>query len=234
MVNAYAKTHGLSLVELMISLLLASIITSAAIGMLITDSQTSRFQINNASSHTSGRFAFDFLLADLRKAGYSDKTKVSIPVDGVDDLNDTLRIYYDATLVGNRDCVGNPIIAADPTLNEVVNEYKVVAVDNQQILTCNDQPLMAGVDGFQVMFGIDLNDNGTPDVYVKPGAQQAQDAVVTVQVAMLVATQEQGGEIVAQNYQLLDASAGPFNDGKGRTLFTTTERIRNINMDAVL
>lgn len=232
---------GLSLIELMIAMLLASIITSAAIAMLVTDSQTSRFQINQTSAHTSGRFAFDFILADLRKAGYSSKTVITQAVEGDNNIalnnSDVLRIRYDAALAQNRDCVGNAIVSADPAHNAVVNEYRIEQIGDDHVLTCNGNPLMTGVDGFQVLFGVDSNaadTNDSPDSYVCPGAQQPTDKIVTVQIAMLIATLERGGENVEQQYQLLDEDTGVLLDGRGRTLFTTTERIRNVNLENAL
>lgn len=233
------QAQGLSLVELMIAMLLASMISAAAISMLVTDSQTSRFQINHTTSHNSGRFAFDFILADLRKAGYKENVTITTPsVTGLNsdnaNISDELIIRYDASLVGNIDCVGNPIVIIDPAQNVVTNEYKVVLIDGESVLTCNDQPLMAGVEGFQVLFGIDNDYNNAPERYVRPGTGQANDNVSVVQIAMLVATREQGGETVPRSYQLLDVNTGEITDARGRTLFTVTERIRNINLDAVL
>lgn len=230
--------RGLSLVELMISMLLASILVSAAIAMLVTDSQTSRFQINQTSMHTSGRFAFDFLLADLRRAGYSDRTPIDVAVEGVNGAgtdSDELTIRYDGALTQNLDCAGNALVGA-PGANPAVNVYRIDVDDNgRNVLTCNNVPMMVGVDGFQVLFGVDASPfSGLPDLYVQPGAVSAGQRVVTVQVAMLIATLEQGGERVSQQYPLLDVTAGPFDDARGRTLFTTTERVRNRSMDDVL
>lgn len=235
--NKHTTQFGLSLVELMISMALASIIAAAAIAMLVSDAQSSRFQLNKVASHTSGRFAFDFVLADLRRAGYSDKTKITDAVGGVKSesfaVSDQLEIRYDAALVENQDCVGNPIVAT-PTNNQVVNTYRVQTVDGVNVLMCNDNPLMAGVDGFQVLFGVDTDNNGTPETYVEPGDQPAGADVVTVQIAMLVAAQERDGENIEQQYQLLNVNSGPMNDRRARTLFTATERIRNINTDEIL
>lgn len=228
---------GLSLVELMISMALASIIAAAAIAMLVSDAQSSRFQLNKVASHTSGRFAFDFVLADLRRAGYSGKTKITEAVGGENSatfaVSDKLEIRYDAALVGNRDCVGNPIDAT-LTPNQVVNTYSVQKINGVNFLMCNANPLMAGVDGFQVLFGVDNDNSGTIDTYVGPGQQSAGADVVTVQVAMLVAAQERAGGNLAQRYQLLNVNSGPMNDGRARTLFTATEPIRNINPDESL
>lgn len=230
------RQSGLSLIELMISMLLASIITAAAIAMLVSDSQTSRFQINQTSAHTSGRFAFDFLLADLRRAGYSKATSIDVAVEGVNGAgtnNDELTIRYDALASNNRDCVGNALVGP-ANENPAINVYRIENLAGRNTLTCNGRPVMRGVDGFQVLFGVDQDLNGTLDHYVPPDAVVAGQHVVTVQVAMLVTTLEQGGENVAQQFQLLDVSSDTFTDGRGRTLFTTTERIRNNNPDEVL
>lgn len=224
---------GLSLIELMISVLLAAIISTASIAMLMSDSQTSRFQIGQAATHNSGRFAFDFILDDLRKAGYSDSAAIANPVDGMNSLvaseSDQLSISYESTLSGGRDCVGNPMPGV------VINTYKIkLEDDGEHVLECNKKPLMYGVDGFQVLFGINPSGGDVPTTYVPPGSQAASDRIVTVKIAMLVSTKEEVGVHVAHSYQLLDVNTGPLADGKGRTLFTTTERIRNNNLDVVL
>lgn len=227
---------GFSLVELMIAMALASIIAAGAITMLVSDAQTSRLQINHVAAYTSGRFAFDFILADLRKAGYTNRAKVTQIVSGANAdgfaESDVLRIRYDASLVGNRDCVGNPISVVNPALNVVTNEYRVQNIDGVNVLTCNNSLLMPGVDGFQVLFGIDNSGDDVPDTYVKP-SELIGSNVVTVQIAMLVASQNLIGEEATKQYQLLDV-AGTLTDRRLRTLYTTTERIRNIDLDGVL
>lgn len=227
---------GFSLVELMIAMALASIIAAGAITMLVSDAQTSRLQINHVAAYTSGRFAFDFILADLRKAGYTNRAKVTQLVSGTNAdgfaESDVLRIRYDASLVGNRDCVGNPISVVNPALNVVTNEYRVQNIDGVNVLTCNNSLLMPGVDGFQVLFGIDNSGDDVPDTYVKP-SELIGSNVVTVQIAMLVASQNLIGEEATKQYQLLDV-AGTLTDRRLRTLYTTTERIRNIDLDGVL
>lgn len=230
------QQRGLSLIELMISMLLASIIAAAAIGMLVTDSQTSRFQISQTSAQTSGRFAFDFLLADLRRAGYSKTTPVNVAVEGINGAggsSDQLTIRYDAVLTSNRDCAGNPPTGALGE-NPAVNTYRIEEIDGRNVLTCNGEPIMRGVDGFQVLFGVDADLNGTPDRYVPADVVATDERVVTVQVAMLVTMLEHGGENLSQQFQLLDVTTAPFTDDHGRTLFTTTERIRNNNLDQTL
>jgi len=228
---------GVSLVELMIAMALASIIAAGAVTMLVSDAQTSRLQINHVAAYTSGRFAFDFILADLRKAGYTNRAIVTQIVSGTNTdgftESDVLRIRYDASLVGNRDCVGNPIEEEDPAQNVVTNEYKVQNIGGVNALTCNNSLLMPGVDGFQVLFGIDnTGDDDVPDTYVKPSEVMGNN-VVTVQIAMLVASQNLIGEEVTKQYQLLDV-AGTLTDRRLRTLYTTTERIRNVDLEGVL
>lgn len=227
---------GFSLVELLIAMALASIIAAGAITMLVSDAQTSRLQLNHVAAYTSGRFAFDFILADLRKAGYTNRASVTQIVSGTNTdgftESDVLRIRYDASLVGNRDCVGNSIVVVNPAQNVVTNEYKVQNIGGVNVLTCNNSLLMPGVDGFQVLFGIDNTGDDVPDTYVKPSEVNGNN-VVTVQIAMLVASQNLIGEEATKQYQLLDV-AGTLTDRRLRTLYTTTERIRNIDLDGVL
>lgn len=229
---------GLSLIELMISMALASVIAAAAITMLVSDSQTSRFQIGQVSAHTSGRFAFDFVLADLRRAGYSENALVTRAVTGSNSdvfaTGDVLNVIYDSALVDDTDCIGNPIVAPNPADRQVTNTYGIQMVDGQRALTCNGSVLMHNIESFHVLFGIDSNGDGELDRYVKPGTESAADEVLAVQISMLVATQEAAGENLSREYTVLDATPQTYDDGRARIQFTATERIRNINMDAVL
>lgn len=238
MTKRHSTQAGLSLVELMISMALASIIATAAIAMLVSDAQTSRFQVGRVTAHTSGKFAFDFILADLRRAGYIEHATVPSAVTGrnSDTLGDgdVLNIHYDSALADNRDCVGNPIVDADPAKRQVVNTYQIEEIDGENVLTCNDSPLLNDVEGFHVLWGIDQNGDEVPDRYVKPGSMVAGDRLVTVQVALLVATREESGEYLSRTFQLLDSAPQTFTDKRSRILFSATERIRNINMDEVL
>ncbi|MDI1302154.1 MAG: PilW family protein [bacterium] len=67
--NASVKSRGFTLIELMISLGLGLLITLAATQLFVSSQITASFQRGMSDVQTSGRFALDKMVGDLRMAG---------------------------------------------------------------------------------------------------------------------------------------------------------------------
>jgi len=61
---------GLSLIEIMISLLIGAFLLGGVLQIFIGSKQTYRMQQNMSRLQENGRFAMDFLAKDIRMAGY--------------------------------------------------------------------------------------------------------------------------------------------------------------------
>lgn len=68
--NAYKRQLGLSIVELMIALVLASLLTAGLVQIFTSNSQTSRVNEASARAQESGRLASDIMARAIRNAAY--------------------------------------------------------------------------------------------------------------------------------------------------------------------
>ncbi|MCU0976325.1 MAG: PilW family protein [Steroidobacteraceae bacterium] len=95
--------------------------------------------------------------------------------------------------------------------------------------------LFEGVEGLQVLYGVDNDGNLTVDDYLDANAVAAVGRwpeVVAVTVALLVRSpEEQGIDVETRDFALLDvtypAGGGGFNDRRRREVFTATATVRN-------
>ena len=78
--------HGMTLIELMISLVLGLLVVGAAIGMFVSNRQVFRATDNLSYVQENGRVAFELLARELRQAGGTPCSR-NIPIVNV--LNNT-------------------------------------------------------------------------------------------------------------------------------------------------
>ena len=210
---------GVTLVELMVSLVLASIITLAAIALYTTGLSSYRTVDAGQELQDNGRFALEVIGQAIRQAGYQNypeahglrwsdtyatnttlfptirgynNAKVtsitSVDNDGVNgnggvNNSDTLALrFHGASLASDRtkadgsmiDCQGiaqtAPLQANDLSDVALSLFWVKTDTDNEPSLQCisrgsptastftrNSQPLIKGVESFQVMYGIDTD-----------------------------------------------------------------------------
>jgi type IV pilus assembly protein PilW len=223
-------SRGFTLVEFMIAGLLGLVLLAGLIQIFLSASQSSRLQSAIAEVQDKGRTAMEFLSREVENAGFVDETLLPAgfntlavnvdfagTADGGGSAPDSIQVQY----VGARDCIGTVINGI------ITNRFDVVGDE----LRCNGQPLIDGVDGFQLLFGVDANGDGLVEQYMTANRVVGtgnQANVRAVRVAMLVAsTQNVYPTPVAQNFTLLDAPAMAFNDRRLRRQFTTTVMIQN-------
>ena len=102
----------------------------------------------------------------------------------------------------------------------------------------DDQPMVEGVEQFQVDYGLDTDSDGAPDTYVASPASVAEwQQVAAVRIHVVGRTNELSpGHVDSKTYALgLTSSAsaatvGPFSDGYKRHVFSQTVRIVNPSM----
>jgi type IV pilus assembly protein PilW len=94
--NSFGKQGGFSLIELMISLTLGLIISSAVVQVMISNNSTERLNRSIASAQENGRFIMARLRNDILMTGRYDMLQP--------DLNDDVDIVVEAAFVQN-----NPI-----------------------------------------------------------------------------------------------------------------------------
>ncbi len=175
--------RGLSLIELMISMVLGLLILGMTISVFMGTSRTARTQDAASRLDDSGRFALDSVQRVIRLAGYSNWGGIPGPrgytagtdpvlagADGADAATGfsdslTLRYYGSGPAVGVADgsvvdCLGNPVPEAATFADRVVNTFSVRVTAGVRELTCDNGSgpvaLVSGIDSFQVLYGLDL------------------------------------------------------------------------------
>jgi type IV pilus assembly protein PilW len=96
------------------------------------------------------------------------------------------------------------------------------------------QELIQGVEGMQLIYGVDTDGDLLANSYQKANAVADWGTVVSINIAVLSRSIDQTGTTVdKQTYKLLGGTAGngadygPFNDRRQRAIFTTTITLRN-------
>ncbi len=298
--------QGLTLVELMVSLVLASLITLAAVGLYSVGISSFRTVDAGQEIQDNGRFALEVIGQAARQAGFenyaegyglrwtetyitntalfptvrgANNAKVS-SVATVDDdgtsangghnNSDTIALrFHGASLQSDRtkadgsmiDCQGvaqtAPLLAND--LSDVAISLFWVKVDGtgEPSLECisrgnpaspsrNTQPIIKGVETFQVMYGVDTNADSTPERWVSGNDVTNWTQVSAIRVGFVL----RGAPGSSQGYQGTSATADenklyplgktftgsntdaglvftPPNDGRLRRAFNATFTLRN-------
>ncbi len=218
---------GVSLVELMVTLVLSLFIVLVTTGFYINNKTTYRFINSSTDVQENGRYAIHFLRETIANAGFPlqagmqpfSLTVGNIPIDGA---SDRISVQYQSIT----DCVGAaaPLVTGVPT---AISTFTVNGTD----LECNGTPLIPGVENLQIEYGVDLTGDGIPNSYQT--ATQVQGAgnwgaVVAVRLALLAASGTNvRDQASAENYQLLGTTVNAPNDKQLRRVFSTTIPLRN-------
>lgn len=92
--------------------------------------------------------------------------------------------------------------------------------------------LIEGVQALQVSYAEDTDADRIADVHRSAAVVGNWDNVMSVSIALLIRSEETGGETDSKTYQLLPVTAGgkllgPFDDRRMRMVFNTTIALRN-------
>lgn len=186
-----------------------------------------------APANVSFATAAQTLGASLRSENNADNTDTIL--NGSDTV--TFRFQGSADIpfgTALADCVNRSAAEGDIVVNTLY-------VDLQNELQCrsdfedgtnDDQPLLDGVEGMQVLYGVDTNADRIANRYstattITNNGEWAR--IVSIRVALLLNTvQAVTADPDANTYILLNnAAVAPFNDGLRRHVFTTTIALRN-------
>lgn len=302
--SARITQQGLTLVELMVSLVLASLITLAAAALYSVSIASFRTVDAGQELQDTGRFALEIIAQAVRQAGYqnypegyglrwtdtyntnaslfptvrgANNAKVS-SVTNVDDdgthgnggynNSDTLALrFHGSSKTEDRtkadgsmiDCQGvaqtAPLLAND--LSDIAISLFWVKVDStgEPALQCisrgnpetastrNPQPIIKGVETFQVMYGIDTNADSMPEKWVSANTVTDWTQVSAIRVGFVLRAEpgsSQGASATADENKFYplgkeftgtNTEAGlvftPPNDGRLRRAFTATFTLRN-------
>lgn len=226
------KQGGLSLVELMISLVVGLILIAAVFNMYAGNVRSARFTEGMQAIQENGRYGVSVMRRSLRLAGYSPVAGVANEIDAFDFDNS------DATTLTIQtrqpyDCNGND---TTPTGGLAVNTYALDTTNNQLICRGNqagrsDMAVVEGVEHFRVLYGIDDDgDESTcePQRYVPYSSGLESGEVVALRFALLI---NSGSAIRTRSqsdtFVVLDEVVTGGNDQLVREVFSGAVLLRN-------
>ena len=218
----YFNQQGLTLVEMMIAMTLWLLLMTGVTQIFISNKQTYSTTQTLGQVEENGRFALDFLVKAIRKAGYtSDSSKNSSGIKpflaGSDcpsttactsngsgsSGNDRMAVEFDST--GSTDCNGNSSASTPPVIADVfwiAND----STTNTNALYCQGyditgskwlgsaQPLVPGIETLQVLYGevTGAGTAGVPDHYVSANKVSDWSKIKSVRIAVLAQSASAG------------------------------------------
>jgi type IV pilus assembly protein PilW len=236
----YHRQTGLSMLEVMVSLALGLLLVIAIGTIYLGSKQTYLLQESSARVQETGRYALEEIGSSLRQAGYADMVaKTAFAGTTINGTNgsgtpDTLTVQYTG-MVGDTDCDGDtPVDATGVAAGVLIqNSYNLDTSTLQ--LRCDGliaatpgtagtgSVLVDGVEDFQVLYGIDSDNDESANLYVSTPANWAQ--VVSARVCILVRSVNLNLIAAKQNYF---NCAGALGTATGTSAFTiaTDTRLR--------
>jgi type IV pilus assembly protein PilW len=223
---AARRQAGLSLIELMITLVLGLIIVAAVFNMYTGNSHSARFTEGLQTMQENGRYGVSVLQRGLRLAGYSPDGYIEafdIDASGATSIAIRSQQPYD--------CNGMDTTATDGL---AVNVYRHDALNNQ--LTCQSTQAAApmviveGVEAFRLLYGIDTDgddDTAEPQSYIPYDDTINPAEVVALRFALLVNSEKPiRSRNVKEDFVVLDEVVSR-DDRIAREVFSSTVKLRN-------
>ena len=224
--------RGLSLVELMVSIVVGLILIAAVFNMYTGSVRSARYTEGFQAIQENGRYGVIALRNGLHLAGYSPVGGVSREIDAFDmDNSSTTQLVVQTRQPF--DCNG---LSTDATDGLAVNTYQLNTDTNELTCTGNQagsaaMTVVEGVEAFRVLYGVDQDgddDTCEPQRYIPYKSTIDSADVVALRFAMLV---NSGKPIrtksVSQDVVVLDAALTTPNDRFVRGVFSGTVLLRN-------
>ncbi|MCW9024111.1 MAG: PilW family protein [Gammaproteobacteria bacterium] len=230
------RQQGLTLIELMVALLISLLILAGLITVYQSNNRAMRTSDSLIRIQESGRFSMDFIIRDLRMAGFpAIDTSLHNQVAGTDGggtASDTLNIVNNT----GTDCLGDAVAGVVTNTYTVANTPRL----NRQgtlipALFCNNVELVEGIENMQVLYGIDTDAkrDGVPNRYTTANNVVAMaggwERVVAVRIAMLATSVDAflAGTSTRTYRMLIPGGLGAINDNIMRREYTTTVSLEN-------
>jgi type IV pilus assembly protein PilW len=240
--------RGLTLVELLVSLVVGLLITVAAASVYLVAQQGFRVNDDQTRIAENGRLAIDLLTKNIRMAGaptFSPQSPNADPIflpvavqgseGGTSPDTLTLRYWsdqnYSSAFLTGADCLGQGV-----GIGQVINTYAVSGAGANGQLTCQGnggggggaaQPLVASVADLQLQYGVaDAVDSWVVSRVVDASAVPDFRFVRSVEVCVEVVSFEPNTISGATPGTNCRGAAFP-NDNRVHRLFRTTVNVRN-------
>ncbi|RDX37554.1 prepilin-type N-terminal cleavage/methylation domain-containing protein [Kangiella sp. HD9-110m-PIT-SAG07] len=215
------SNKGFTLIELLVGMVLSLLLVAAGATVYLSSKKTNAVNQNILNIQNDGQLALQVLKNDIRLAGWTkndlQSQSMATPLgagfqDGGGTASDTLAIQYE----GDSDCNGTAVT------NTVINVYSL----NAGTLMCNGQPMIDGVESFQVLYGYSGAGGGVK--YVTADNVADPTAVESVRFAILLRSERAVPDGPAsRDYTVLDQQLTGYTDKKIRQVYTATVAILN-------
>ena len=254
------KQTGFSIIEILIAILVSTILLAGVLHIFVNAKIVNNMESNLGDMQANARFASDYVGRIIRLAGYRttpsnvmtgflDYTTVfptSAPyleannntsTNGSDSI--TIRFqgsgdgggHPDGTI---RDCLNNSVDANTVVTNTFSissnNELQCQAINPNATPNNNTQVLIPGVENMQILYGEDLDGNGTADRYV-PSNYVSLDMsrVVSVRVSLLLISSDPVQILTgSKTFNLIGQTYTPTNTKYLRNQVSFTVTLRNL------
>ncbi|WP_223669204.1 PilW family protein [Kangiella shandongensis] len=226
------QAKGFTLIEMMVAMVIGLIILAGVFVVYLSSKKTFNLGSGMVNVHENGRFAINYLVKDIRRAGWID-TDVT-PSEGFSltqpltnfknnqsvaggESSDAITVRY----YGDKNCKGDV-----PASGIVENTYQLVPGDDLSELQCNGVTLLSNVESFQLRYGV-LSQHGVS--YVSADSITPQSIIKSVQVGLTVASRQKNvmSEKTVSVKNVLDEGPYSFSDGRYRQVFSNTILINN-------
>jgi len=220
---------GFTLVELMVSVVIALVLMIALMQLLLGTMQTDRATSDVSRMQESGRNALEAMGRVIRQAGSRNNVDVQFAgtalngTQGTGSAADTITIQYEAQAGGETNCAG-AVIAAGGLMTYA---FAINTTANPPMLTCNGTAMVDNIEDMQISYGIDAAKDGNIDSYTTTPTTAQFKEVAAVRIALLV--RGPSANIAAnktQTYTFNGASVTK-TDGFLRQVFNATFTVRN-------
>lgn len=219
------RQQGFTLIELMIAMVLGLIVITALFNVFAGTKRSTTFSDGLRTMQENGRYGIATLQAGLRLAGYSPGSSSEVPLDISAGSESSLVVR----MIAKYDCNG---IATAAVGGLAVNTYTFSDANSQ--ITCRgnsatpvEMPLIDGVDGFRILYGMADDEDEPASRYVSYDASLDPSLVKSVRVAILVnSLQPIRSRRVEETHILFDQEIDK-DDQFARNVFSTTILLRN-------
>jgi len=224
------RQSGLTLIELMISMVISLILILGVVSIYISSKRGYSLTDGMGREQENIRFTADLLLHDLRMAGYPKGTTGLPPIATATDGgnsggSDSITLQFQALT----DCLGQSTAGVGGI---AVNKYSIDNTNGNLICLGNGDAnsgiIADGIFNMQILYGLDTNSDCVADSYVKWSAGINPIQIVSVRIALLSRTPPVASAGAATNtYPLLDQTISVTDQSSVHRVYTNTVVLRN-------
>ncbi|MBT8050832.1 MAG: PilW family protein [Gammaproteobacteria bacterium] len=243
-----SEQRGLTLMELLVAMAISAVLLLGLVKMFTALGSAARLQENQAILQDRERFAARFLNEAIASAGFSPQPWQSSPARRAvtPETTDHLTGSSDRLVVqtwSDRNCFDN--LNPDRDGHDRPLYYlRITAFDlngrkyltrscrygpspASLVLQVRRQGLLAGVESFQTLFGLDTDEDGNVERWVRGGGWSEEGNIRAVRIGLLLAGPDPVGEKTRRDFRVLDTLRTALPDGRLRRKTELTFAIRS-------